>query len=134
MPVCSRGSVSVLSCFFVPASPVCLPAGSFIISRKAQNPIPNPPQPPNGLPVLCLTRLPLVPRHRRPELEVWRCIDAPARVGGEGLGVPEFVKIFQLEVEGMLVSCQSEEASPPLKGFTGGDGGGGGGGDTSGVL
>lgn len=38
------------------------------------------------------------------EAEIWRWVDAPALLGDEPLGVSEFVKIFQLEVEEMMSS------------------------------
>lgn len=44
------------------------------------------------------------PRHTHPEVEIWRCVEAPVLLGDEELGVADFVKIFQLEVEEMMVS------------------------------
>lgn len=45
------------------------------------------------------------------EIEIWRYVDAPRKVGGEELSIADFVKIFQLLVESMLKSydmpCQA---------------------------
>lgn len=52
-----------------------------------------------------------------PEAEIWRWVDAPALLGDEDLGVSEFVKIFQLEVEEMMSSYPSpgaDDGTPPL--------------------
>lgn len=44
------------------------------------------------------------PRRIHPEVEIWRYVEAPVLLGDEELGVADFVKIFQLEVEEMMVS------------------------------
>lgn len=50
-----------------------------------------------------------------PEAEIWRWVDAPALVGEEDLGISDFVKIFQLEVEEMMSSYSRHGADdgPP---------------------
>lgn len=48
--------------------------------------------------------VPTGPRLIHPEVEIWRCVEAPVLLGDEELGVADFVKIFQLEVEEMMVS------------------------------
>lgn len=48
--------------------------------------------------------IPTRPRHIHPEVEIWRCVEAPVLLGDEELGVADFVKIFELEVEEMIGS------------------------------
>lgn len=51
--------------------------------------------------------------HAVPEAGIWRCVDAPAMLGGEELGVCDFVKIFQAEVEGVMMSWSQGNAPLP---------------------
>ncbi|CAN0519279.1 unnamed protein product, partial [Ectocarpus sp. 12 AP-2014] len=46
-----------------------------------------------------------------PEAEIWKWVDAPALLGKEDLGVSDFVKIFQVEIEDAIrVHAQGPEA------------------------
>lgn len=57
-----------------------------------------------GVPHVSHRRFPPRGDDDMPEVEIWRCVEAPALLGDEELGVADFVKIFQLEVEEMMVS------------------------------
>lgn len=51
-----------------------------------------------------------------PELDIWKYVEAPVLLGDEELGVADFVKIFQLEVEEMMVSRPAAGTTDPLHG------------------
>ncbi|CAM9135444.1 unnamed protein product [Scytosiphon promiscuus] len=42
-----------------------------------------------------------------PEAGLWNCVDAPAMLGEEDLSVQDFVNIYQLEIEGMMISYEN---------------------------
>lgn len=46
----------------------------------------------------------------RAEAEIWKNVDAPKLLGGEDLGVSDFVKIFQIAVEEMLASRSTADS------------------------